>query len=114
MNYFQVKNTLKNIFCTTISNPMLFDSAPQLYSKLLDLARLPDHRILGLARLPEPILLDLAFPQDLMLSSVAPQSDPIAFGSGSQTIGFRLVIRFKTFKIFSIFFILILCEKNCY
>jgi len=54
LNYFQVKNTLKKIFCTTISDPMLLDPAPQPDSKLLDLARPPDPRILGLARQQDP------------------------------------------------------------
>jgi len=54
LNYFQVTNTLKKIFCTTISDPMLLGLAPQPDSKLLDLARLPDPRILGFDRQQDP------------------------------------------------------------
>jgi len=66
----------------------------------------------------DPILLGLAFPQNLMLLSVAPQSDPIAFWldmtARPKAIGSGLVIRLKTLKIFSILFILILyVKKNC-
>jgi hypothetical protein len=67
----------------------------------------------------DPILLGLVFPQDLMLLSVVPQSDSIAFGpdmtARPKTIGSGLVIRLKTLKIFSILFILSLyIYKKCY